>query len=152
MIVAKPIIEKQFWILQKDNQKIGNVEACAGGYQVRINNTVAQYKTIKMVEQRADIRFEPITLKITKPQANLVHGYPVSGRVYNPIWDIPHHLPLFTRTTKSKSWFAAGWYAVKKGRHWITVQNPKLIVLQRYSYQGPFYTEQEATPHDKPIP
>ena len=31
MIVAKPVIDKQFWILQRDEEKIGNVEACAGG-------------------------------------------------------------------------------------------------------------------------
>jgi hypothetical protein len=31
MIVAKPVVEKQFWILQQDEQKVGNVEACQGG-------------------------------------------------------------------------------------------------------------------------
>jgi hypothetical protein len=36
MLVAKPVIDKQFWILQENNRKVGNVEACAGGYQVRI--------------------------------------------------------------------------------------------------------------------
>ena len=59
MIVAKPVIDQQFWILQQDEEKIGNVEACAGGYQVRINNQITQYKTIKMVEQRTGVRFEP---------------------------------------------------------------------------------------------
>jgi len=30
-LVAKPVIDKQFWILQDGNQKVGNIEACAGG-------------------------------------------------------------------------------------------------------------------------
>jgi len=51
---------------------------------------------------------------------------------------------LFTRDTKSKSWYAAGWYMVKQHRAWKAVQNPKLITLQRYQYQGPFHTQQQA--------
>ena len=59
-LVAKPVIDKQFWILQEDNVKVGNVEACAGGYQVKINNqVVAQYKTIKLVERNINVTFEP---------------------------------------------------------------------------------------------
>ena len=38
MIIAKPVIDKKFWILQKDNEKVGNIEACAGGFQVCIED------------------------------------------------------------------------------------------------------------------
>ena len=141
MLVAKPVIENEFWIVQQDNRKIGNVEACADGYQVRINNQIAQYKTISMVEERFKIRFERVTSPPTKLDMSLVHGYPAQGRVHNPVWDVRHRLPIYTKTNKSKSWFAAGWYSVKKGRAWKTVQDPKLIVLERYPYRGPFYTK-----------
>lgn len=144
-LIAKPVIDRKYWILQEGNEKVGNVEACDGGFQVKINNQVAQFKTIKMVEQRAHVHFEP-SIKITKVKStpNQVHGYPVAGRVCNPLWDIPKKLPLYTKTNKSKSWFAAGWYQVKKGRNWSVVQSPKLILLQRYPYQGPFRTKDEA--------
>ena len=86
MIVAKPVIDQQFWILQRDEEKIGNVEAFAGGYQVRINNQITQYKTIKMVEQRTGVRFEPPMIRSRpKSTANSVHGYPTVGRVHNPV-------------------------------------------------------------------
>ena len=58
-LIAKPVVDKQFWILQENNQKVGNIEACAGGYQVKINNQVVQYKTIKSAARTANIRFEP---------------------------------------------------------------------------------------------
>ena len=147
-LIAKPIIDQQFWILQKDNKKVGNIEACDGGYQVKIKNHVAQFKTISLAARTVNIEFEPVQ-KITKPKSTTadVHGYPVSGRVYNPMWDVPQQLPVYTKTVKSKSWFAAGWYNVRKGRKWKTTLAPKLIVLQRYPYQGPFYTEQEANDH-----
>lgn len=143
-LVAKPVIDKQFWILQQGDRKVGNVEACDGGFQVKINNQVAQFKSIKMVEQRVQIQFDPpIKQPKIKSPITLVHGYPASGRVYNPIWDVQQKLPLYTKTRKSKSWFAAGWYLVKKGRNWAAVQDPKLIVLQRYPYQGPYHTKEE---------
>ena len=144
-IVAKPIVDKQFWILQEDDRKIGNVEACPGGYQVKINNQViAQYKTIKMVERNINIQFEPaIKVEKRKEPVHLVHGYPAAGRVFNPMWDVPQKVPVYTKTRKSKSWHAAGWYTVKKGRHWTAMQDPKLILLQRYPYTGPFKTKEE---------
>jgi 1,4-dihydroxy-2-naphthoyl-CoA synthase len=146
-LIAKPVIDKQFWILQKDNEKIGNIKACNGGYQVKIDNQITQYKTIRMATRHIDIKFEA-PVKLTKPKVTVdrVHGYPVTGRVYNPMWDVSQQLPVYTQTAKSKSWIAAGWYNVRKGRHWKIVQAPKLIVLQRYPYQGPFHSEDEA--HD----
>ena len=101
-----------------------------------------------MVEQRANVQFEPTLKTAPKPITNLVHGFPVAGRVCNPLWDVQKKLPLYTKTNKSKSWFAAGWYRVKKGRNWATVQDPKLITVQRYPYQGPFYTREEAENND----
>jgi hypothetical protein len=150
-LIALPVVDKQYWILKENDRKVGNVEACAGGYQVKINNQVVQYKTIRMVEQRVNIHFEPAPKKSkTVVPANLVYGYPVAGRMYNPMWDIPQKLPIYTKTAKSKSWFAAGWYQVKKGRSWQVVKGPKLIMLQRYPYHGPFHTQEEAE-NDKSI-
>jgi ribosomal protein S17E len=142
MIEAKPVIPNRYWILKQDNRKVGQIEADDSGVTVKIQNRVAGYKTIKMASREANIEFTK--LSSAKPVTNQVHGYEVTGRVYNPVWDVKHRLPLFTRDTKSKSWYAAGWYMVKQHRAWKAVQNPKLITLQRYQYQGPFHTQQQA--------
>ena len=142
MIEAKPVIPNRYWILKQDNRKVGQIEADDSGVTVKIQNRVAGYKTIKMASREANIEFTK--LSSAKPVTNQVHGYEVTGRVYNPVWDVKHRLPLFTRDTKSKSWYAAGWYMVKQHRAWKVVQNPKLITLQRYQYQGPFHTQQQA--------
>lgn len=144
MLVAKVVADKQFWILQEDDRKVGNIEACNGGYQVRINNQVKQFKTIKLAARESNIVFAKEAVA-SKPDNTHVHGYPVVGRCYNPVWDVVHHLPIYTKTSKSKSWFAAGWYSIKRGRNWKIMQDPKLIALQRYPYQGPFKTKQEVT-------
>jgi hypothetical protein len=144
MLIAKVVADKQFWILQEDDKKVGNIEAWNGGYQVRINNQVTQFKTIKLAAKESNIVFAKEEPK-SKPDNTTVHGYPVAGRCYNPVWDVVHHLPIYTKTSKSKSWFAAGWYSIKRGRNWKIIQDPKLIALQRYPYQGPFKTKQEVT-------
>ncbi len=147
-IVAKPIIDKQYWILKKDDQKVGNIQATDTGYQITIDNKVASYKTIPMLCRREHIELEK-PVKTTPMPANVVHGFEVKGKVYNPLWNVQLKLPLFTRDTKSKSWFAAGWYCVKQHRKWKIVENPKLITLERYTYQGPFKTREEA--NDKSV-
>jgi hypothetical protein len=144
MLVAKVVADKQFWILQENDRKVGNIEAWNGGYQVRINNQVKQFKTIKLAARESNIVFAE-EKAVSKPDNTVVHGYPVAGRCYNPVWDVVHHLPIYTKTAKSKSWFAAGWYSIKRGRNWKVVQDPKLIALQRYPYQGPFKNKEQVT-------
>jgi hypothetical protein len=148
MILAKPVVDKQYWILKQDDRKVGNIQAVGDGYQITIDNKTASYKTIPMLCRRENIEIEKIQNAKPEP-ANMVYGFEVTGKVYNPLWDVKHKLPLFTRDNKSKSWFAAGWYTVKQHRNWKTVQNPKLITLQRYAYQGPFHTKEEA--NDKSV-
>jgi len=147
-IIAKPVFDKQFLILKQDDRKIGNIQATDNGYQITIDNKVASYKTIPMLCRREHIEIEkPVAFK--PAPKNIVHGFEVSGKVYNPLWNVQLKLPLFTRDTKSKSWFAAGWYRVKQHRKWKIIENPKLITLERYAYQGPFKTREEA--NDKSV-
>lgn len=144
MIVAKPIVDKQFWILKQDDQKVGNIQAVADGYRVTMNNQVASYKTIPSLRKQANIEFEPAE-KATKPASDSVHGYDTGCRAYNGMWNVQMKVPLFTKQAKSKSWFAAGWYRVKQHRTWKVVRNPKLIVIERYQYQGPFHSKEQAS-------
>lgn len=143
MIVAKPIVDKQYWILKKDDHKVGQIEAEGNEYTVKIQGQVTRYKTIRMAGKAANIQFEkPPRIKTTV--CNEVYGFAVSGRVFNPVWDVKHRIPLFTRENKSKSWFAAGWYCIKQHRKWRVVHHPKLITLQRYQWQGPYHNRKEA--------
>ena len=148
MILAKPVVDKQYWILKQDDRKVGNIVAGPDGYQVTIRNRTASYKSIPMLSRQEQVEFQKLE-KQNRTKTNQVHGYEVEGRVYNPIWDVKHRLPLFTRDNKSKSWYAAGWYSIKQHRNWKQIQTPKLITLQRYAYQGPFHSKEEA--NDKSV-
>lgn len=143
MIVAKSVVPNQYWILKENDKKVGNIEACRDGYQIKINNEVKQFKNLKSLQQKVSINFEP-TITVGKQTAeNQVNGYHTTSRPFNAIYDVKHRVPLWTKEEKSKSWYAAGWYKIKKGKSWSVVECPKLITLERYSYVGPFLTQAE---------
>lgn len=149
MIVAKPVIQNQFWILKENDQKVGNILANHNGFQVRIQDQVTTYTNINTIAERG-IRFEPGIVKTPDPvKHSTVHGFPAVGKVFNPTWDVRKGLPLYTKTRKSKSWFCGGWFRIKQSKNWQVTQSPKLIVVQRYPSQGPFYTEEQA--REKPV-
>lgn len=145
MIVAKPVIPNQFWILKQNDRKVGNIEARADGFSVKIGDQVSSYKTINTIKQKIAIAFEPVAKNIGPGVVeNTVHGFPTIGQAHNAIYDVKHQVPLWTREPRSKSWYAAGWYRVKQGRSWTVELCPKLITLQRYPYQGPYHTKEQA--------
>lgn len=144
MIVAKPVVPNQFWILKQDDRKIGNIEASADGFAVKIGDSVQSFKTINKIKQRVAIDFEPVIKRQGVASTNSVHGFPTNGHAYNAIFDVKHQVPLWTQEPRSKSWYSAGWFQVKQGRNWTVEFCPKLITLQRYPYRGPFHTEEQA--------
>lgn len=141
--MAKPVIPNKFWILRDQDQKIGQVEANDQGYSVRIHGKVMQYKTMPAVKKHIEMDFE--TLKRSRQSLTVteVNGYPIDGVGYNPVFDVKKRLPLYTKTVKSKSWYAAGWYMVKIGSRWEEHFCPKLLLLNRNRYVGPVRTQAE---------
>ena len=74
---------------------------------------------------------------------NEVHGYSTSVEPRNAMFDIRRKLPLFTKSSDSKSLYCAGYYVIKFDKGRVKSFCPKLITLQRYEYKGPFKTEFE---------
>lgn len=144
MIVAKTVIPNQYWILRQNDRKIGNIEHGPDGFQVKINNQVQKFKTIKTLKQRVPVDFEPVIKKRVSNIGNTVNGFPTTSKPHNSIFDVKHQVPLWTKESRSKSWYAAGWYRIKQGRNWDIVECPKLIMLERYQYRGPYHSKKEA--------
>jgi hypothetical protein len=59
------------------------------------------------------------------------------------MYDVKRKLPLFTKSSKSKSLYCAGYYTIKFEKGWVKSFCPKLITIERYEYRGPFKTELE---------
>jgi len=103
-----------------------------------------RFDNLTLILNRVPVTFETVQRESAPKKENQVHGYPTTEYPHNAMFDIRYQLPLWTQAENSKSWFAAGWYRVQQHRDWTIMQCPKLIVLQRYNYKGPFYTADDA--------
>jgi hypothetical protein len=148
MIVAKAVIPNQYWILQQDDRKIGNIQAAADGFTVVINGSQQKFKTLRTIRSKVSIDFQSIPRSRDPNKDNTVLGYATDAVPYNGVFDVPHRVPLWTREPRSKSWYAAGWYLIRHGRAWQSEFCPKMIMLNRNEFLGPFHTEEEALTHE----
>jgi hypothetical protein len=142
-LIAKPVVKNQFWIVTDGNEKVGNVIAEGSGFAVKLNGGIAHFKNTTAITKQTHIEFERNSK--TKPkQETPFSEYPTTNKVFNSVLDIQRKLHLFTKTAKSKCYYAAGWYTMKQGNETTVEFCPKYIFIQRYEYQGPFKTKEDA--------
>jgi hypothetical protein len=141
-IKAKPISD-QFWILQQNNKKIGQVTYMHNKYIVNINgNNAGIFGSLtELKESQLFDVIEPA--KLSKNGINAVHGYPTKCEAFNSVWNLQYKLPLFTFASNSKSWHAAGYYNIEIKGESVIQFCPKLITLCRNTYTGPFKKAQD---------
>ncbi len=145
-IHAKPIIDNKFWIVEENGEKIATLRKNEDNRFVMSNETgIKIYETKESLTKEFGKEF--FTVKIVKEadnsNPNEVHGYATSTTPHNPLYDVKRKLPLFTKSSDSKSLYCAGYYTIKFDKGWVKSFCPKLITLQRYEYKGPFKTELE---------
>jgi hypothetical protein len=141
-LIAKTIVKNQYWVITDGDKKVGNVVADTTGYDVKLNGTNRHFTSTDDIRQETKIVFEN-TKSHSKPVIPFPE-FPVTGRVHNSVVDIKRKLHLFTKTAKSKCYYAAGWFVTTHVGTDQVVLCPKYIFIQRYPYQGPFKTEQDA--------
>jgi len=138
MFEAKPV-SKKFWILKSNEKKVGEININQFGYEVKINGKPDVFSSMDILKKKYNIKFLDAVERTEDDDS--IYGYPYSGEKYNMMWDLSTKLPLYTKNDDSKSWFAAGYYSVKIKNKWKTILAPKLIILQRNDYEGPFKTK-----------
>jgi hypothetical protein len=141
-LIAKPVVKNQYWIVTDGENKVGNVISDGSGFEVKLNGSKTHYENTKVIERITNIKFENVSLK-TKKQIPF-DEYPTTSRVYNSMLDIKRKLHLFTKTAKSKCFYAAGWFILEQGQEKKVTLCPKYIFIQRYGYQGPYKSKAEA--------
>jgi len=140
---ATPVVKNKFWIVERNGEKIATIQAVDEGGFVFVDNEQRQpYASVKSIKNKLNIVFDrPKQNKVEI--SNEVYGFPASTRAYNCLYDVSKRLPIYTKNSKSKSYFCAGHYAIKFNNTWTKAYCPKLITLQRYEFLGPFRTKEE---------
>jgi hypothetical protein len=136
-LVAKPV-SSDYWVVTGDSGKVGNVVAHDGKYQVNVHGSTSYFDTTQSIKKKTHIEF--VRNKPTGKKEIPWKTYPTTPRVFNSLYDVRKKIHLYTKTAKSKCYYAAGWFRVESG----VVFCPKYIFIQRYEYTGPFKTAEEA--------
>jgi len=143
---AKPIIENKFWIVEKDGEKFATLRKNEDNRFVLSNEEgIKIYDTKESLTRQfgKDFFVAKIVKEADDALPNEVHGYATSVAPHNAMFDIQRKLPLFTKSSDSKSLYCAGYYVIRFEKGWVKSFCPKLITLQRYEYKGSFKTEIE---------
>jgi hypothetical protein len=146
-IHAKPVVDGKFWIVEQDGNKVGVLKITEQKkYVFSSKNSITTFESKKKIVEQFGPEFfikKTTTTKIENPVEDNVYDYPTSTAPFNPLYDVKRHLPLFTKSNKSKSVYCAGYYIIKFDKGWVRSFCPKLITIERYPYEGPFKTELE---------
>jgi hypothetical protein len=143
---AKPIVDGKFWIVEQDGNKVGVLKVTEQKkYVLSSKETITTFDNKKKIVEQFGSNFfvKNKFERIETAEDKTVHGYPTSTKPFNPLYDVKRHLPLFTKSSKSKSIYCAGYYIIRFEKGWVKSFCPKLITIERYPYEGPFRTELE---------
>jgi len=142
-LIARPVIKNKYWIVESDGNKVGTIQAVEkGGFVYVHEQSRVQYASIKLLSKAHNVVFDSVVKKEKLiSESHEVYGHPVSNKPWNLLWDVKHQFPIYTKTSKSKSYYCAGYYIIKFNNGWVKSYCPKFITLNRYDFQGPFKTK-----------
>jgi hypothetical protein len=144
--IAKVLIPNKAWILENGGEKVATLNKEKKGYSVLCKGQKIEVGDLKEIKERFGITVDMSVIKKEKQSKHIddeIYGYPINSRAYNPLWNVQKKLPIYAKSSKSKSLYCAGYYIVKCRCGWLRSFCPKLITLERYPFQGPFKTNEE---------
>jgi len=143
---AKPVVKNKFWIVEQEGKTIATIQAAPGGVVFVHGAEREKFTNIKLLSAKYNIKVSRAVKKSqTVNKSYEIYDFPTVCKPYNEIYDVAHKLPFFTKISKSKSYFCAGYYAIMVNDTWETQFCPKRITVRRYKYHGPFKTLEQAT-------
>jgi len=142
-LVAKPIIDNEFWVITDENGKVGNVESSESGFKLKIADNVSYFDSTFAISEAVQIKFETAQSAISSITPAYAQ-WPYTNPGYNHIWDVKRKLHVYTKSHDSKCYYVAGYFRMKLDDQWQTIFCPKYIFIQRYPYLGPFASEKLA--------
>jgi len=143
--IAKPVVKNKFWVVEDHGTKVATIQAVEDGTFVYVHDDQREkFSSIKLLSKQYNIVFDKPKKKTVEKTGNQIYGYPTQSKPYNELFDVGRKLPIYTKTAKSRSYFCAGYYLIKADCDWTAMYCPKLITLNRYPYQGPFLTQEDA--------
>jgi len=144
-LLAKTILKNKFWVVENQGQQVATIQATDNGVVLVRDNDRESFANIKMLSVKYNIHVSKGSKKTTNDQKNYnIYGFSTDSKPYNAVYNVKRRIPYFTKNSKSKSYYCAGYYAVQINEKWSTHFCPKSITVHRYPYFGPFRSRDEA--------
>lgn len=142
---AKILIPEKEWLIQDHGSKVGTVAKIKKNYVFLQKGHQLFIGGLDEVESQLGVALStgPIRNIKTTDKNYTIYEYPCRSKPFNPVYSVKKKLPLFAKSSKSKSQYCAGYYIISRRKGWATSFCPKLITIERYAYHGPFKTETE---------
>lgn len=135
MFTTKELVKDKFWIVEASSNKIGTIRKHGNLYEFfdqrdKSTTTLDTLDGFKTAERNIE----------SKAESRSLNGYPTNSSVVIPV---EHEtLPLFRKTDNGKVVYAAGYYILRyHGMGWQHAYCPKVETVDKYEYQGPYFTE-----------
>jgi hypothetical protein len=138
-LLAKSIVKDKFWIVENNGVKYATIQSAPDGVVFVQDQNREKFPSIKTLKTKYNILFDRAKLTKNEKQNNKqVYGLPIKGKAFNIVYDVVRKLPIYTQSAKSKSCYCAGYYLVNIKGEWEEMFCPKLLVLQRHEFMGPY--------------
>lgn len=148
-MLAKPIINNKFWIVEEDGKKVGTIQVGLNGIVYVCNETREHFISLQTLSTKYNIEFSDVS-KDNYDKDNVyyeLNGYPTSCEPFNGIINLKYKFPVFTKNSKSKSFYCAGYYVIKFNKGWVQSFCPKFVTLSKNEFIGPFKSKIEMKEH-----
>jgi hypothetical protein len=143
-LLAKNILPEKFWIIEDEsNTKLGTIQVGPQRVKVVLDGGNYIYADFDSALSSHDILTSTDPINETKVSTHNVNEYPAKDQPFNEMYDAMHGLPMYTKTEKSKCFYAAGYYIIHFNFAWAPAYCPKVITLNRNEFRGPYKTEIE---------
>jgi hypothetical protein len=147
MLRARPILENKFWLIETlDGVRKGTITAHGTHVRVTLDGNTQTYESFEKAcwelgMSTNEVIADDPEVEVSESSESLseeVMGYPTRCQAFNPTWDIKRKIPIFTKTSKSRTLHAAGYYIIHFENGWANSFCPKVSTLDANEYQGPF--------------
>ena len=145
---AKVLVPNKSWILEDQGNKLGTLNKEKKGYAFFRKGVKFELHDLTEVKEKfgAGIFTDSINAiksNIKAADAKSIYDFPCGSKPFNPVFNVRKRLPIYAKSSKSKSLYCAGYYIIQFRKGWVKSFCPKLITLERYPYQGPYKSEAE---------
>lgn len=140
MLRAKTVLQDKFWLIEtNDGIKKGTITNHDTSVIVVLDKLPKRYGSLEEACKELNMAIAEVEVEeVIESKEESVEGFPTKCAAYNPTWDIKRKIPVFTKTEKSRTLHAAGYYVISFETGWVQSFCPKVSTLDSNEFKGPF--------------